>query len=99
MRRRAPRRLGEAVATLTSQLEPATPLAAVQRAWPAVAGEVIAAEAQPVAARGGELTVACRSSVWAQEIDLLGPELLTRLNAVLDGVEMRSLRCVALPRG
>ena len=35
--------------------------------------------------RAGVLTVACRSSVWAQELTLLAPELVSRLNAALDG--------------
>jgi len=29
------------------------------------------------------VTVACHSATWAQELDLLGPELLERLNAAL----------------
>ena len=30
------------------------------------------------------LTVACHSATWAQELDLLAPDLLERLNAALD---------------
>ena len=29
------------------------------------------------------VTIACRSATWAQELDLLGPELLGRLNEAL----------------
>ncbi len=29
------------------------------------------------------VTIACRSATWAQELDLLQPELLERLNAAL----------------
>jgi predicted nucleic acid-binding Zn ribbon protein len=43
----------------------------------------VAAEAEPVAERDGVVTVACRSATWAQELDLLGPELLGRLNEAL----------------
>jgi hypothetical protein len=30
------------------------------------------------------VTVACRSATWAQELDLLGPQLLERVNAALE---------------
>jgi predicted nucleic acid-binding Zn ribbon protein len=38
------------------------------------------------------VTVACRSSVWAQELDLLGPDLLAKVNAAIGGPELRQLR-------
>jgi predicted nucleic acid-binding Zn ribbon protein len=59
-------------------------LARVQADWPRVAGEAVAAEAEPVAERGGVLTVSCRSATWAHELSLLGPDLVERLNAALD---------------
>jgi len=43
----------------------------------------VAGEAEPVAERQGVVTIACRSATWAHELDLLQPELLTRLNEVL----------------
>jgi predicted nucleic acid-binding Zn ribbon protein len=60
-------------------------------------GEAIAAQAQPIAERGGVLTVACAASVWAQELDLMGPELVERLNGSLGGGTLTRLRCVATP--
>ena len=95
MRRRAPVPVAAAVESLAARLEPLTPLAAIQRAWPEVAGPAIAAEAEPVAERGGVVTVACRSAVWAQELDLLGPDLVARLNTALDGPRVTALRCTA----
>ena len=83
MRRRAPRPIGAALAGVVDDLAPATTLAGVQRAWPAVVGEAIAREAEPVAEREGVVTIACRSSVWAQEIELLAVELVPRLNEAL----------------
>ena len=65
------RRIGAAL----ERAEPETLLAAVQSAWPAAVGEAIAREATPVSERYGVVTVACRSSAWAQELDLLsGPD-------------------------
>jgi predicted nucleic acid-binding Zn ribbon protein len=99
MRRAAPRPLAFALDELRERLAPATPLAAVQRAWADVAGPVIAREATPVSERGGVVTVSCRSAVWAQELDLLAPALVEGLNRALTGVEVRALRCVATGAG
>ena len=82
-RRRAPRPLGAALAGVVEDLAPATTLARVQRAWAVTAGEAIAREAEPVAERDGVVTIACGSSVWAQEIELLAADLVARLNAAL----------------
>jgi predicted nucleic acid-binding Zn ribbon protein len=97
--RAAPRPLALALEDLRDRIAPATPLAAVQRAWTEAAGPVVAREATPVSERAGVVTVACRSAVWAQELDLLAPTILEGLNARLKGVEVHSLRCVATGGG
>jgi predicted nucleic acid-binding Zn ribbon protein len=74
-----PRRIGDAIAPVRDAVAPQTLLAAVQGAWSEAAGAAIAAEAEPVAERDGTVTVACHSATWAQELDLLAPELLRRL--------------------
>jgi predicted nucleic acid-binding Zn ribbon protein len=81
--RGSPRPLATAVRRARTQAEPQTLLAAAQSAWSAAAGRRVAAEAEPVAERDGVVTIACRSATWAQELDLLGPELLERLNGAL----------------
>jgi predicted nucleic acid-binding Zn ribbon protein len=91
-RRRAPRSLASALAHVTAGLEPASTLARVQACWAEAVGEVVSAEARPVSERDGVVTVACRSSVWAQELDLLGPDLLAKVNAAIGGPELRQLR-------
>ena len=48
MSRAAPRPLALALEDLRDRLAPATPLAAVQRAWADAAGPVVAREAKPV---------------------------------------------------
>ena len=83
MRRRAPRALSFALERVTADLEPATALARVQGCWAAAVGETVATEAEPVSERDGVVTVACRSSVWSQELELLGPDLLEKVNAAL----------------
>ena len=46
---------------------------------PAAVGPSIAAQAQPTAERGGVVTVSCAASVWAQELDLMAPQIITAL--------------------
>jgi predicted nucleic acid-binding Zn ribbon protein len=99
VRRPAPRPLSIALDELRERLTPATPLAAVQRVWPQVAGPAIASEATPVSERGGVVTITCRSAVWAQELDLLSADLVERLNEALDGPRVASLRCIATGGG
>jgi predicted nucleic acid-binding Zn ribbon protein len=94
--RRSPRPMGLALGSLRDELAPRTLLADVQRLWSDAVGPMIAAEAAPVSARGGVLTVSCSGAVWAQELDLMAPSILERLNARLEGAKVTRLRCVAV---
>ena len=80
MSRTAPRPLSEPLRALTAALSPA-------------AGPAIAAAARPTGERAGVLTVRCEAAVWAQELELIAPELIPRLNAALGGEAIRELRC------
>jgi predicted nucleic acid-binding Zn ribbon protein len=93
MRRRAPRPIATALEAFTASLAPATVLAQVQAVWPSVVGETIAAHATPVGERAGVLEVACDESVWAAELELMGPDLVDRLGAALGGRAITALRC------
>ena len=95
--RRAPRPIGASITAFTERLAPQTLLADVQRVWPQAAGAVMAAEATPTAERSGTLTITCRAAVWAQEIDLLGPVLVARINELLGADLVVGLRCQAVP--
>lgn len=81
--RSSPRSLAAALHEVRRRTEPMTPLAAVQGVWAAAVGGAVAARAEPVAERDGVVTVACRSSTWAQELDLLQIDLLQAVNAAL----------------
>ncbi len=94
--RRGPRSLETALGRLSDELAPDTVLAEVQRVWGPTVGAVIAAEARPTAERSGTLTVSCSASVWAQELDLMAPQILPRLNAALAGARIQRLRCIAV---
>ena len=95
MRRVAPRPIAAALEGYSREAAPATLLARVQAGWPEVAGEVIAAEAQPASERGGTVTFSCSSGVWANELALLSSDLRERLNAALGdggGERVKALR-------
>ncbi len=95
MRRRAPRPISAAIGEALDRAEPATLLAAVQSAWPAAVGEAIAREATPVAERSGVVTVACSSSAWAQELDLLGRQILAKIAPEMpEGSALEGLRFI-----
>jgi len=87
--------LAGALSAISDELTPQTLLADVQRAWSEVVGAAIADEAEPVSERSGVVTVACGSAVWAQELDLMGPEIVERLNLALPQGRVERLRCVA----
>ena len=81
--RRTPRPVAAAVNAAIGDAQPATLLASVQTVWGEVVGERIAAEATPVAEREGVVTVACRSATWAQELELLGDQILSQMASKL----------------
>ncbi len=94
--RRSPRSLSFALDGLVNELAPDTLLATVQQAWPQAVGPSIAAEAVPTAERGGVVTVSCSAAVWAQELDLMAPSILARLNELLGQAPVHRLRCVTV---
>jgi predicted nucleic acid-binding Zn ribbon protein len=96
-RRAGPRPFAPALERVADAVMPATLLAEVQRTWPAVAGNRLAAVAEPVSERDGVVTVACGSAVWAQELDLLSERVVEALNQRLGRPAVRRLRAVATP--
>jgi predicted nucleic acid-binding Zn ribbon protein len=51
-----------------------------------------------VSERDGVLTVSCRSSVWAEELKMMAPDLRDRLNAALGEEAVAELRFTAATR-
>ncbi len=94
MRRLAPRPLSAALVGVVGDVAPDTLLARVQAAWKGVAGPRLAEAAAPVSERDGVVTVACESGVWAQELELLSPDLLAGLETALGGPSAKKLRFV-----
>jgi predicted nucleic acid-binding Zn ribbon protein len=94
MRRLAPRPIGKALEGALPEARPAGLLAEVQSAWPTVAGTALAAAASPMSERAGTVTVACESAVWAQELELLGADLVRRLDEAVSGGRVERLRFI-----
>jgi predicted nucleic acid-binding Zn ribbon protein len=92
MRRRAPRSLAFALERVTGRLEPATTLARVQGCWADAAGEALARVSRPVSERDGVVTVSCEDSMWANELQMLGPDLIEKVNAALPDRHVEELR-------
>lgn len=90
--RRAPRPASSALRTALEKAAPKTPLAKLQSAWPELVGARIAAAADPVSERDRTVAVACRDSVWAQELDLMQDQLLMRLRDRLGDDAPKALR-------
>jgi predicted nucleic acid-binding Zn ribbon protein len=93
MSRSAPRPLSFALGSLTDALAPVTTLARAQRAWEQAVGGPIAEAGIPTAERAGVLTITCADAVWAAELDLMGAELVERLNDELGEGLIQRLRC------
>jgi predicted nucleic acid-binding Zn ribbon protein len=92
MGRLAPRPAAKAIQGARRRAAPATTLAATQSVWGATVGPALAAAAEPVGERAGTVTVRCESSVWAQELEMMGPQLLAKLAERLGEKAPRSLR-------
>jgi len=95
--RRSPRPIALALELARGDWAPETLLAEVQRVWGQAVGPAIAAEASPIREQAGTVIVSCSASVWAQELDLMGPSIVERLNGLLGQREIARLRCVAVP--
>jgi len=91
----APRRLGGALERLVAESAPKTLLAEVQGAWAKACGAAIAANAEPVAERAGVVTIACADGIWAQELELMGDELRSRIGALIGTERVRGMRFTA----
>lgn len=93
MSRPAPRPLSLALDGLTAALAPATTLARAQQAWEQAVGPQVAAAGRPTAERDGVLTVTCSDAVWSAELELMGPDLVERVNGELGERLIDRLRC------
>ena len=87
-----PRPLGDLLDGFRTGLAPGSPLAAVQGVWNDLVGDRIAAKTEVVDERDGVLVVECSSAVWAQELELMGPRILSRLRERIGDSAPREVR-------
>jgi predicted nucleic acid-binding Zn ribbon protein len=71
-----PRPLGASLPRALEGVAPKTPLAEVQALWPKVVGPQISRVTKVVDEREGTIVVECENSVWAQELEMMGTQLL-----------------------
>ncbi len=60
--------------------------------WDEAVGEKVASHARPFAVSAGCLMVAVESSAWRQELHLMKPAILRRLNSMLGGEYLKDIR-------
>jgi hypothetical protein len=68
--------------------------ASAYSAWARAVGDPVAGGTRPKAFRRGQLTVECASSVWANELTYLGPQILRRMDEVAPGHPVQRFRFV-----
>ena len=74
------------------QLKPGLLLLRLQASWTELVGAPIAAHSFPLMVRGTTLIVVVDSSVWSQELSLLGEDLLRRVNCQGESPSLRHVR-------
>jgi hypothetical protein len=88
-----PRRLGDIISPALGKLA-GNDAARAYAAWARAVGEPVARGTRPKAFRRGQLTVECASSVWANELTYLGPQILRRMDEVTPGHPVERFRFV-----
>jgi len=88
-----PRRVGDVLTPALDRLAHGDE-ARAYAAWARAVGGPVAAGTKPRAFRRGLLTVECASSVWANELTYLGPQILRRMEEVAPGHPVERLRFI-----
>ena len=89
----APRRLGDILGSALDRMA-TTEQARAYAAWARACGDEVARKARPRHFSRGVLTVECASSVWTNELTLLGGKILARMDEVASGHPVTRLRFV-----
>jgi hypothetical protein len=88
-----PRRLGDIITPSLDKLAEGDEARAYV-AWARAVGEPVSGGTRPKAFRRGQLTIECASSVWANELTYLGPQILRRMDEVAPGHPVERFRFV-----
>jgi hypothetical protein len=88
-----PRRLGDILTPALDRIAGGDEARAYS-AWARAVGEPVTRGTRAKAFRRGQLTVECASSVWANELTYLGPQILRRMDEVAPGHPVERFRFV-----
>jgi len=88
-----PRRLGDVITPALGRLAGGDEARAYS-AWARAVGDPVSGGTRPKAFRRGQLTIECASSVWANELTYLGPQILRRMHEVAPGHPVKRFRFV-----
>lgn len=88
-----PRRLGDIITPALGKLAGGDEARAYS-AWARAVGDPVSGGTRPKAFRRGQLTIECASSVWANELTYLGPQILRRMDEVAPGHPVKRFRFV-----
>ena len=88
-----PRRLGDIITPSLDKLAGGDE-ARAYAAWARAVGDPVSGGTRPKAFRRGQLTVECASSVWANELTYLGPQILRRMDEVAPGHPVTRFRFI-----
>jgi predicted nucleic acid-binding Zn ribbon protein len=81
----SPKLIGSSLERVLESIAPQTPLAEIQQVWSRAVGPQIDAVTSVVAERDGVVTIECVDSIWAQELEMMGQQLLLKLTSELSG--------------
>jgi hypothetical protein len=87
MKGRAPRAVGELLASALPQLEDRLIVQRMRRTWNGLVGDDLARRARPQALVKGCLSIVVDNSPWLHELTLRAPELTARLRVAFPVVE------------
>jgi len=87
-----PKPIGDALGRALDPVAPMTTLAELQRIWPSVVGPGIEAVTTVSEEREGTVTIECESTVWANELEMMGPQLLEKLRPLMGDRTPEKLR-------
>ncbi len=88
-----PRRLGDVITPALGRLAGGEEARAYS-AWARAVGDPVSGGTRAKAFRRGQLTIECASSVWANELTYLGPQILRRMDEVAPGHPVTRFRFV-----
>lgn len=88
-----PRRLGDIITPALDKLAGGDEARAYV-AWARAVGDPVSGGTRPKAFRRGQLTIECASSVWANELTYLGPQILRRMDEVAPGHPVERFRFI-----